>query len=179
MLKKTFKAIASGFLAVETGCSRVAAGIIMVLMFLTTANVFGRYLFKSPIEGAFEASEVLMVGIIFLGIAYVQRLKGHVNVEVFTSWLPQRAQLGLEIFGYLVGFFIMAVIAWHSGAMAWKAFVTHDHTHGLIRIPLWPGKSLIPIGASLLCLRLIANIASNYARIRRRDTPIKINKEHN
>lgn len=170
MLKRTFKAIANGYLAVETACSRIAAGIIMVLMFLTTADVFGRYVLNSPIEGAFEGSEVLMVGIIFLGIAYVQHMKGHVNVEVATSWLPQRAQLGLETFGYLVGFLIMAVIAWQSGALAWKAFVTHDHTHGLVRIPLWPGKSLIPIGTGLLCLRLIANIANNSIRIWRKDT---------
>ncbi|MFC2000926.1 TRAP transporter small permease subunit [Chloroflexota bacterium] len=177
MLQRTFKAIADGYIAVETGCSRIATVIIMVLMFLTTADVFGRYVLNSPIVGVYEASEVFMVGIVFLGIAYIQRMKGHVSVEIISSWLPQRAQLGLEIFGYLLGFLFMAVIAWQSGALAWKAFVTHDHTHGLIKIPLWPGKSFVPIGASLLCIRLIASIASNYARIRRRDTPI--NKEHN
>ena len=170
MLKRTFKAITNGYLAVETGCSRIAAGIIMVLMFLTTADVFGRYIFNSPIEGAFEASEVLMVGVVFLGIAYVQSMKGHVKVDVLTSWLPQKGQLALDTFGYIAGFGILVLIVWHSGALAWKAFTTNDQTYGLVQIPLWPGKSLIPIGAGLLCIRLLSDVVSNLSRLFHRAT---------
>ena len=170
MLKKTFRIIANGYLAVETGCSRIAAVVILLLMFLTTADVTGRYVFNSPIQGAFDGSEVLMVGVVFLGIAYVQSMKGHVKVEVLTSWMPQKGQLALDTFGYIVGFFVIALILWQSSLYTWKAFVTHDHTMGIVELPLWPGKSLIPIGAGLLCIRLLSDVVSNLSRLFHRAT---------
>jgi len=174
VLRRIFRTIVSGYQVVETGCSRIAAGIIMVLMFLTTADVIGRYVFNSPIQGAYDASEVMMVGVVFLGIAYVQSMKGHVKVEVITSWLPQRAQLGLDAFGYLVGFCLMALITWYSAGYAWKAWVTQDHTLGIVEIPFWPGKSLIPFGSGLLCLRLLSDVVTNFARVFQ--SAAKINK---
>ena len=170
MLRRIARRIVLSYRAVETGCSRIAAGIIMIMMFLTTADVISRYVFNSPIIGVFEISQVLLVGVVFLGLAYVQTMKGHVKVDVVTSWLPQRAQLTLDTFGYIVGFLIMAVITWRSGVSAWTAWVTKEHTMGLIHMPFWPGKSLVPFGTSLLCLRLLSDIIGNFAHLRHRVT---------
>ncbi|MFC1917126.1 TRAP transporter small permease subunit [Chloroflexota bacterium] len=145
--------------------ARAAGGLIIVLMFLTTADVTGRYIFNSPIQGAFDASEVIMVGIVFLGIAYVQLVRGHVKVDIVVSRLHGNGQLLLEIFGFSLGLLVMALIAWQTSLYSWKAFITHDHTMGIVRIPLWPGKSIVALGSGLLCLRLISDIAHNLKRL--------------
>lgn len=150
---------------VEAIFTYIACGIIMVMMFLTTADVAGRYLLNSPIAGAYEVTEAMLAGAVFLGIAFVQSQKAHVRVELVTSFLPGKAQLILNTFGFSVGFFIMAVITWQSGLLAWKAWVVMDHTRGVVEIPLWPGKSSVFFGAGLLCLRFIGDIISNFAHL--------------
>lgn len=164
---KILRRINGFYQAIERGCSATAAGLIMVTMLLTSADVIGRYVFNSPIIGAYGISEVIMVGIVFLGIAYVQSVKGHVQVEVVTSWLSPRAQVTIDTFAYTLALVILALMTWRSGALAWDAFIKGDTSMSLLAFPLWPGKSLVPIGTGLFCLRLISDIVSNINRLRR------------
>ena len=164
MLRRTARASVRVYQAIVTWLSRIAAGFILVLMFLTTTDVVGRYVFNAPIVGAYEVSQIMLVAIVYLGLAYVQRMKGHVKVDAFTSWAPQRVQWALDAFGYLVAALVVALMTWRSGVEAWQALVTQDHIQGLFRIPFWPGKSLLPLGAGLLCIRLIADVVDSSRR---------------
>lgn len=154
-----------GYRGVENTFSRIATGIIMLMMFLTTADVAGRYLFNSPVIGAYEISSMMLVGVVFLGLAYVQSKKGHVKVEAATFWMPKRVQIALDIFGGLVGLVIMGLLTWRSGIVFWEAWVLQDYSMGLIHIPLWPGKLMVPLGTGLLCLRLVSDIVESCAQL--------------
>ena len=158
MLRKTAREIAIGYRGVVTTLSWVAAGIIMAIMLLTVTDVVARYVFGSPIVAVYEVVQVMLVGVVYLGLAYVQRVKGHVRVDAVTTWLPEGGQLSLNAFGYAVGALLMALVTWRSGIMAWEAWVTQDYTPGLIKVPTWPGRSLIPLGAGLLCIQLIVDV---------------------
>jgi len=135
------------------------------MMFLTAADVIGRYVFNSPVQGSYEITEFMLVAVVFLGIAYVQSVKGHVKVEVATLWLPQRARLALDIFGYTIGLVMFILIAWRSGIFAWEAFVTKEYTWGLLELPLWPAKSFVTIGCAFLAIQFLADIITDSARL--------------
>ena len=166
-LRRILRIAASSYRAVERGGALVAAVVIMFMVFLTAADITGRYVFNSPIMGAYEVVQVMLVAVVFLAIAHVQATKGHVKIEAFTSWMPERGRLALDIFGYMVALFIMAVITYNSGTSAWIAWVTKDYAMGAIEIPYWPGKTILTFGASLLCLRLIGDIIVDSARLLR------------
>ena len=117
------------------------------MMFFLTADVILRYLFSRPIQGTYQLAEFMVIGVVFLSIAYVQSLRGHIKMEVATSWLPKKAQIRFDIFGYLIGIALFSVIAWNSGKIAWNAWQINDLSMGMVKFPLWPAKSLVPFGS--------------------------------
>ena len=142
----------------------VAGGIIAgTLAILVTTDVTLRYVFNSPIAGLYELSEFMLIGTIYLGIAYVQTQKGHVRIEIFTAKLPPKAQQALNIFAYLIGIVAFGLITWRTGYMAWVAWDMNDYSMGLVQWPIWPARSLVPLGAGLLCLRLIRDMWQEFA----------------
>ena len=143
----------------------ISSGIIFIMMFMITADVVMRYVFNSPIQGTFELSEFGLVWIVFLSIAYIQSHKGHIKIDIATSWMPMKGQMILDIFSYILGIAFFAVVFWQSGKMAWNAWVIQDHTMGLVEFPLWPAKFLVPYGAGLICLQFLSNIVQDISRI--------------
>ena len=70
----------------------VLAGIaLFVMMVLTFADVVGRYGFNKSIFGTSEMIEVLMVVVIFAGIAFVTTADQHIKVDIFEPWIKRRA----------------------------------------------------------------------------------------
>jgi TRAP-type C4-dicarboxylate transport system permease small subunit len=135
-----------------------AAGLVLVMIFPTTLDVVLRYIFNAPLPEMFQLTEFMMVAVVYLAIAYVQQLKDHIKIEIVTQWLPQKAQDALDLFGSLVGLVIFTIITWQSGRLAWEAWETQDYTMGIVQFPLWPAKTILPIGVGLFCLRLLLDI---------------------
>jgi TRAP-type C4-dicarboxylate transport system permease small subunit len=156
---------------VERGACYVAASLVFIMIFPTTLDIFLRYIMEEPLPAIFQLTEFMMVGVVYLGISYVQSMKEHIKIEMATSWLPQWGQDLLDIFGYLVGLLLFAIMMWQSGRLAWEAWVTQDYTMGIIHFPLWPAKSIIPIGCGLLCIRLLLDIFLDIQKLRRPGTP--------
>lgn len=70
----------------------VLAGIaLFIMMVLTFIDVIGRYGFNKSIFGTSEIIEVLMVIVIFAGIAFITSSDQHVKVDIFDSWIKRRA----------------------------------------------------------------------------------------
>jgi TRAP-type C4-dicarboxylate transport system permease small subunit len=154
---------------------RVAAGIssttIFVTMLLVTVDVVMRYVFNSPIPGVYNIVELLMIGIVFLAVATVQTHREHVKVELFTSWLTQRTQTALDIFGSIAGLFIFSIMTWQGARLAWRSWVEQDYSMGIVHVPYWPGKWTFTIGLGLLCLRLLTHILTDSLSLIRPSQP--------
>ena len=151
---------------VEQIFSNAAAGIILVMIFPTTVDVILRYVFNAPLPEMFQLTEFMMVGLVYLSISYVQQLKGHIMIEIATDWLPERKKKALDLFGYLVGFFIFSIITWQTGRQAWEAWETQDFTMGIIEFPLWPAKSVLTIGMGVLTMRLMLDFLVGLFQLR-------------
>src|SRR4030042_5380500 len=140
----------------------VSAIIIMCMMFITSIDVIMRYVFNSPLVGGFELQEFLLIGVVFLSLAYVQSAKGHFSLDLLTTRLPLGAQATLVVLGHIICLVIFALITWQSGLRAWIAWTTGQTREGLISFPLWPAKFMLPIGMGLLCLRFFSDIAADF-----------------
>jgi TRAP-type transport system small permease protein len=150
---------------VERWSAYVAAGLVFIMIFPTTIDVFLRYIMDEPLPAMFQLTEFMMIGVVYLGISYVQSSKGHIIIEVMTQWLPQKGQDILDIVGYFLGFVIFMAIAWQTGKQGWDAWVTQDYTMGIVHFPLWPAKSIIPLGCALLCIRLLVDMAMDIQKL--------------
>ena len=98
------------------GLSLAAAGMVGGLMFLTFADVVGRYVFNRPIFGAYELIEVLMGLLIFAGLPLVSRSRAHITVDFISYRLPATlAMIQKLIVNLLCGA--------TAGVMAWRIWV--------------------------------------------------------
>jgi TRAP-type C4-dicarboxylate transport system permease small subunit len=139
------------------------------MMFLVTFDVIGRFLFNRPIHGVTEITEFMMVGLLYFTLAHTQALKAHINVEIFTLHYLPRTRLVAELITYFLGLFTFAFITWQGFKSALDAWRIQEVTFGLLELPLFPAKVLVPIGSLILCLRFILDIAEGWNKLARKE----------
>ena len=144
--------------AVSRGGDVFARFILVVMMLLICADVFGRYVIRYPIVGAYEVSEFFMSAIVFAALAYTQLQKSNVRVDLVYERFPSDLQSAMAIFNTLLALGLFLLITWRGGAAVLMAWELNDRTAGLIRLPLWPAKAIVPLGSGLLCLQFIIDI---------------------
>lgn len=139
---------------VEYFLAIIAGSFVLFLMGLITLDVITRYFFHSALPGTYELVKLMIVAIVFLGVPYVQSIKGNISIDILTTKFSERVQRNLDLMGCLIGIFIIGLITWQTGIEAWKSFVTQDYTMGLIHFPQWPSKLSVTVGMTLLLIRL-------------------------
>src|SRR6056297_2038361 len=136
------------------GLAMLAIAVGAVLIFL---SVLGRTFLGTSIPDDVILAENLMPGIVALPLAYVAARRGHIEVEVFTNFLPPRGRLALRLFGSLLGLAIFGMIAWSALNVTLSDYERGRFYEGLLRLPQWPAKALFVLGLALLSLRLALN----------------------
>jgi len=134
------------------------AVFILVMMGVIVGSVSSRFIFGKSLPGVIEVSEVLMVGIVFLGLARAQQQKLNVRTELLTSCLPRKAQSLLLLLGLLTGLSLMFGVSWYTAKDAYISFLIREERYGIIYFPVWPAKAMVPLGSFLLCLQLLIEL---------------------
>lgn len=143
----------------ESGLNFAGAALIGFMMLFTMTEIVGRYLFNRPIKGHVEIVEMVMAGVVFLGIAFTQRVGGHPRMELFVvRVLKGRVRLIVESFTLLLALFTFAIIVVYSVEASVFYSLKMGDTTPLLYLPTWPAKLCIPIGSFVLCLRLVIEI---------------------
>src|SRR3989304_3501853 len=79
------------------GVHRIGGGFLALMMFITAADVFFRYVFNRSIAGAVELNEVMLILVVFFSVAQAAVSKEHVRVELLVSRLPVSLQTALNV----------------------------------------------------------------------------------
>lgn len=90
----------------------IAAIILFCMMCLTCADVIGRYFLNNPIFGAFELTEMMMAGLIFLGLPLVTLGQDHVTVDVLDPVTPDGVLRFQHMIASLIACVATAYLAW-------------------------------------------------------------------
>lgn len=136
----------------------IAQFAMLVLMVLTTADAIMRYGFNKSIIGAYHFSEkYLMVIIVFLSMSYVMKLKGHIQIDLFTDRMPVKINNIFQVIYSILGAIFMFLIGYQSMLVTSEAFIFKYTSTGLIPWPTWLSWIWVPIGAYLFTIRLIFN----------------------
>jgi TRAP-type C4-dicarboxylate transport system permease small subunit len=134
----------------------IAATLAFLLSFLVVADVVGRVIFNSPVKGTPEIVSFSIVIILWLQTAYAIRSGGMLRVEAFVSMLPPRAQGMLGVAGALLGAAFFALVLWGSFEPAAHAWSSNEFEgEGALRVPVWPARFLIIVGAALAVLNYL------------------------
>lgn len=134
-------------------------GLVIVLML--AGEVLSRTVRNTSISGSYELSELLLVALVFLGLAEAERSGTHVRAELVTSRLPRHVAARVRCFGCLVA---AAIAGWMTLATAERAlhsFEIRELRQGLIQFPIWPSRILVSVGLALLVIELLLSAISH------------------
>ena len=90
----------------------------------------------------------------FFGLAYCQRLSGHVRMELFIHRLHGRALWIFEFMGNCATILIVLAMIWGTWRNFLNAYEIGDSTMDA-EIAVWPPKLIITVGFCLLLVRCL------------------------
>jgi TRAP-type C4-dicarboxylate transport system permease small subunit len=131
---------------------------VLLIMLAVSLDVFSRSLFNRPIDGTTELAELLLVALIFLGLAAAQQQRLNYTVEIVVEMLPAGLRRACEIFGLLVSLGVVAVLFWYSAQQGLKSFAANELNYGSVPFPIWPARLIIAVGLGLLALQLVIDV---------------------
>ena len=153
-----------GLKHIEDWLNLASVFIIMFLMFFATTEIIGRYVFNSPVPGHVEIVELIMAGVVFFGIAYTERVGGHVRMELFvTRVLKGRAYHVAEAITAALSLFVYIFILIYTFKASVFALQMGDNT-AYLYWPTWPSKFAVPLGSFFLCIRFLIEIIQHVAQ---------------
>jgi len=142
----------------------IAGAVFLIpLMLGTAADVICRDLFNLPIMGVVESSGYLLAVFILLGLGYAEQVKAHVRVAIMTSRLSPRGQLILSVMTALISLFIFSILVWQGLAVGIEERTVSD----LLRVPQYPFRILVAVGAFFVCLELLIDFGDSVRRLAR------------
>ncbi|OJJ09273.1 MULTISPECIES: TRAP transporter small permease [unclassified Roseibium] len=159
------------FLRAVAGISTVAgwcsAAMIVAAVAITCQMIFVRFVLNGSTVWQTEAVIYLVIAATLVGLPYVQRLRGHVNVDLVPLSLPPRARFFLALITLSLSILIVGIMLfygfeyWH---FAWDRGWRSDTVWG---VRLWIPYLSLPVGFGLLLLQLIADLVAVITRVDR------------
>lgn len=129
--------------------SRIGSLSLLLMMFLTVADVFLRKVFSQSILGTVEITEFLMVILVFFGLAHAEVVENHVRVDIVKKGLPVRFQNILEVITQLCCAILFMFITKYSFNYAAGKIGSGEVSQDLW-IPIYPFAFLVAFGCGVL-----------------------------
>ena len=136
------------------------AWCIVILTLAISYEVVVRYLFRAPTVWAFDISYMMYGALFFMAGAYALSRGGHVRGDIlYRTWQP-RTQAAVDLVLYILFFFPGVLALIYAGipqaAQAWRYGEVSIYSPA--NIPVYPLRTLLPVGAAFLALQGIAEV---------------------
>jgi TRAP-type mannitol/chloroaromatic compound transport system permease small subunit len=131
---------------------------IFIQMLYVFINVFGRFTINLPVAGAMEASAEMMIYIVFLSIAYIQTVEGHVRIDFVLPRLGNRTRYIFDIVAFLIGIVFIGFIVWYATPVALHSIKIGETSWGSVEFPLYPQRIVVVLGSFMLMIQLILDV---------------------
>src|SRR5262245_46495199 len=102
--------------------------MIIALACLVTISILLRWLGQGSVDGDFELVQMGLALSVFAFLPLCQARRGNVMVDTFTSHLPRKGQMALDVFWDLVFASFAFFMAWRLGIGAMEAFASRTTT---------------------------------------------------
>lgn len=155
-------------------CGIIAAFLIVGAICLTCQMLYVRFWLGESTIWQTETVTFMMVGATLIGLPYVQRLRGHVNVDLIPLLLPLGVRKLLAIVVILASLVVIGLMVWHGYEMFHIAYERNWRSDSVWGPKLWPIYLTVPVGLALLMLQLVADLVATIKGI---EQPFSIEPE--
>ena len=131
-----------------------AALLLLAMMVVTSVDVIGRYVFNSPLTGAFELTELMLAALIFIGLPLATERDEHITVDLLDAFLPHPVIRSQVMAMSALSAVVLAVLAWQlwlkAGSLAEDGSITNT-----LEVPLAPIGYLMAGSCALTAVILL------------------------
>ena len=146
---------------IENGAMTIAAMALAIMVLAETYNVVMRYFFSSPPGWVYPVvTNYILEGLFFLAISWTLRTNGHIQLDLLSIHFSHRLKRLVGIACNLIALAFFATILYLGALRTLDAFTHGDISPDVLRWPLWTSYIFVPIGCSIICLRLLSRIAA-------------------
>ena len=131
---------------------------LVAIMLIVTPDVIGRKLASQTIPGASELNTLLLVALIYFGMAAAEAKSAHFRVTLLTDAVSSKARHLLEIVNTAICMGFSGFLAWLTIVAAEKSWSDGEVTYGVIVFPIWPSRIAVAIGLSLLTIQFAVEL---------------------
>ena len=135
---------------------RTVSFLLLPITFITSFEVFMRYIVRSPTIWAWDLNIQLSATVILLGGGYTLMEKGHVAVDILVINMSPKRRALLDLITSPFFFFGFLILLWYGWEVGWTSFQAREAMPTVWAPPYYPIKLLIPIGALLLLIQGVA-----------------------
>ncbi|MBE0452929.1 MAG: TRAP transporter small permease subunit [Roseovarius sp.] len=144
--------------ALSTLAGWMSAAMIVAAVLITCQMIWIRFVLNGTTVWQTEAVVYLMIAATLLGLSYVQRLRGHVNVDLIPMALPRRVRKGLAVLTLSLSIVVIAVMLWYGTEFWHLAWSRGWRSDTVWAIKLWIPYLALPLGLALFLLQLVADL---------------------
>jgi TRAP-type C4-dicarboxylate transport system permease small subunit len=132
---------------------------LAVIVCLTFADVFARYVFSAPIKGSIEIIEYAMALVIFSALPLVTRQRGHVSVTLFESLFKGKTKRLKNVLCDALSAIALLMLAWRISVQATDDLQASTTTMvlGLPHAPLYFALAVLAAVSAIVTLQLLWN----------------------
>ena len=125
--------------------------VMVLIMFVQSTS---RYVTGTSFSWGSELAQYLHIWQIWIGASLAVRVQAHVRVDVFINLLPPKIRRYMNLLGLLCWFFFAGFLAYEGSKYVIEVLAT-GQTSPSLHVPMWIPYLAIPIGGSLMIIRLI------------------------
>ncbi|PKQ12777.1 MAG: C4-dicarboxylate ABC transporter substrate-binding protein [Alphaproteobacteria bacterium HGW-Alphaproteobacteria-1] len=144
--------------ALSTLAGWLSAAMIVAAVLITCQMIWIRFVLNGTTIWQTEAVVYLMIAATLLGLSYVQRLRGHVNVDLIPMAVPRGARKVLAVVTLSLSILVIAVMLWYGAEFWHLAWSRGWRSDTVWAIKLWIPYLSLPLGLALFLLQLVADL---------------------
>ena len=152
-------------LAINRLLSYVGSIALALLMSLTVADVFGRYLFNRPVPGTFELTEMSMVLIVFLALGQAQHRGEHISLDLAYNFFPGWLKKGVDVLVHLVNLIVVVAITWQLYRYSIR-MLDGGYTTAVLKLPVHPFVLAAIAGVATYSLAILSDLGKTFKKSR-------------
>jgi TRAP-type C4-dicarboxylate transport system permease small subunit len=135
----------------------VASAALVLMMVLSCADIFMRYLFNRPITGTYDIVGLSGAVLAAFAMPYTMLKKGHVAVELLVQSLSRGKQMVIETFSHLLGISLFLVLVWQAIVLSRDMKAAGEVTPTLL-LPFYPIVYCMALCFFFLSLAILVNL---------------------
>jgi C4-dicarboxylate transporter DctQ subunit len=141
----------------------IASAALLVMTIGVTLDVLVRFAVGAGSKAATELSGYMLVAIVFIGLAYTDKTKGHIEIHFVTARLSEATQRRLRVFCSFVFLAYTLVLGYFGWVTVWTSYAFDSTSRTGLDVLIWPYQMFIPAGLALATLLIAARILAGVA----------------